>query len=64
MNAKTMINAAGKPSKKANLSYTWLKSTVLDNSLAPAGYDRWGRFAFLDALARSYPGFIITGDEV
>ncbi|MGZ4904909.1 MAG: LuxE/PaaK family acyltransferase [Halobacteriota archaeon] len=23
-----------------------------------------GRFAFLDGLAYSYPGFIITGDEV
>ncbi|KAA0010964.1 MAG: hypothetical protein FE037_04430 [Thermoplasmata archaeon] len=27
-------------------------------------YGETGRFAFLDALADSYPGFIISGDEV
>ncbi|MGZ4942506.1 MAG: LuxE/PaaK family acyltransferase [Halobacteriota archaeon] len=43
---------------------TWLKPLVLDRSLVPAGYDESGRFAFLDGLAGSYPGFIITGDEV
>jgi hypothetical protein len=25
---------------------------------------KWGRFAFLDALAHSYPGFVMTGDQV
>ncbi|MDD5779237.1 MAG: hypothetical protein PHU95_07290, partial [Candidatus Thermoplasmatota archaeon] len=28
------------------------------------GYNEWGRFAFLDPLAESYPGFIISGDKV
>lgn len=33
-----------------------------DDRPLPAG--RWGRFAFLDAAAASYPGFIATGDRV
>ena len=44
--------------------YTYYKPFVLDKNLAPVEYGEWGRFAFLDALANSYPGFIITGDEV
>jgi phenylacetate-coenzyme A ligase PaaK-like adenylate-forming protein len=47
-----------------HLPYTWFKPLVLDSSLTPAGYGERGRYAFLDALANSYPGFIITGDEV
>jgi len=47
-----------------HVPYTWFKPLVLDSSLVPTGYDEWGRFAFLDSLAYSYPGFIITGDEV
>jgi hypothetical protein len=43
--------------------YTF-KPLVLDDDLMPAAYDEWGRFAFLDALAQSYPGFIISGDQV
>ncbi len=43
--------------------YTFYKPLVLDKDLLPAGYGEWGRFAFLDALAQSYPGFIISGDE-
>ena len=43
---------------------TILKPFVLDEDLTPVGYGEWGRFAFLDALANSYPGFIISGDEV
>jgi hypothetical protein len=46
-----------------HLPYTWFKPMVLDKSLAVAGYGEWGRFAFLDGLAWSYPGFIMTGDE-
>ena len=46
-----------------HVPYTWFKPLVLDSSFAPAGYGEWGRFAFLDGLAGSYPGFIITGDE-
>ena len=44
--------------------YTYFKPFVLDKNLTPADYGEWGRFAFLDGLANSYPGFIITGDEV
>ncbi|HYC19014.1 MAG TPA: hypothetical protein VEF35_00140 [Candidatus Bathyarchaeia archaeon] len=47
-----------------HVPYTWMKPLVLDKSLMPAGYGESGRFAFLDALAGSYPGFIITGDQV
>jgi len=47
-----------------HLPYTSLRPLVLDESLTPIGYNEWGRFAFLDALAGSYPGFIITGDRV
>jgi hypothetical protein len=44
--------------------YTYYKPFALDKNLAPVEYGEWGRLAFLDALANSYPGFIITGDEV
>ena len=44
--------------------YTYFKPLVLDNNLEPTGYGEWGRFAFLDAIAQSYPGFIISGDRV
>jgi hypothetical protein len=47
-----------------HLPYTWLKPMVLDKSLSPAGYGEWGRFAFLDGLGASFPGFVISGDEV
>jgi hypothetical protein len=44
--------------------YTYYKPFVLDDDLMPAKDGEWGRFAFLDALAGSYPGFILTGDKV
>ncbi len=44
--------------------YTFYKPLVLNEDLTPAAYGEAGRFAFLDALAGSYPGFIITGDTV
>jgi len=47
-----------------HVPYTWFKPLVLDSSWMPVGYGRRGRFAFLDGLATSYPGFIVTGDEV
>ncbi len=47
-----------------HLPYATFKPLVLDNNLDPVGYDERGRFAFLDPLAYSYPGFIITGDDV
>jgi len=37
---------------------------VLDENLNPLGYNEFGRFAFIDPLPDSYPGFIITGDKV
>lgn len=37
---------------------------VLDENLSPLGYNEFGRFAFIDPLPESYPGFIITGDKV
>ena len=47
-----------------HVPYTWLKPLVLDDTLLPVGYGEWGRFAFLDAIAHSYPGFVMTGDRV
>ena len=44
--------------------YTYYKPLVLDDDLTPAGYGEWGRFAFLDATAQSYPGVIKSGDRV
>jgi hypothetical protein len=37
---------------------------VLDKEFKPMGFGQWGRFAFLDAAATSYPGFMVTGDLV
>ncbi len=37
---------------------------VLDEELNPIGYNKFGRFAFIDPIPKSYPGFIITGDRV
>ena len=37
---------------------------VLDENLNQIGYDKFGRFAFIDPIPDSYPGFIITGDKV
>ncbi|MBE3121873.1 MAG: hypothetical protein IMZ43_06320 [Thermoplasmata archaeon] len=37
---------------------------VLDEDLNSIGYNEVGRFAFIDPLPESYPGFIITGDRV
>ena len=31
--------------------------------MTPSGYDERGHFAFLDAIAQSYPGFIVSGDR-
>jgi hypothetical protein len=43
---------------------TFYKPLVLGNDLVPTDYSERGRFAFLDAMAQSYPGFIIAGDRV
>jgi hypothetical protein len=37
---------------------------VLNEELNHIGYKKFGRFAFIDPLPNSYPGFIITGDRV
>ena len=37
---------------------------VLDQNYQPLGYGDTGRFAFIDTLANSYPGAIVTGDMV
>jgi hypothetical protein len=47
-----------------HVPYTYYKSFVLGEDLEPASKGEWGRFAFLDALAGSFPGFVITGDRV
>ncbi|HYC19995.1 MAG TPA: hypothetical protein VEF35_05180 [Candidatus Bathyarchaeia archaeon] len=47
-----------------HIPYTWYKPFVLDKSFNPVEYGELGRFAVLDSLAFSYPGFIITGDQV
>ena len=42
-----------------------LEPVILDEGLNPLeGTDLRGTFGFLDPLARSYPGFIISGDLV
>ena len=47
-----------------HLPPTIMYPMVLDESLKPVGYEETGRFAFIDPLANSYPGAIITGDMV
>jgi len=46
-----------------HIPYTYLKPLILGKDLTPVGYGESGRLAFLDAIAGSYPGFIITGDQ-
>jgi hypothetical protein len=43
---------------------TYFQPLILDDEFHPVGYKEWGRFAFLDGVAYSYPGFIISGDTV
>jgi phenylacetate-coenzyme A ligase PaaK-like adenylate-forming protein len=42
----------------------WTYPMVLDDNQGVIGFDEWGRFAFLDPVANSYPGYIMTGDRV
>jgi len=44
--------------------YSYYKPLVLNEEFKPAEYGEWGRFAFLDGASTSYPGFIVTGDQV
>jgi phenylacetate-coenzyme A ligase PaaK-like adenylate-forming protein len=43
---------------------TYFHPMIFDKNNEPVGHSEEGRFAFLDSLAMSYPGFIITGDKV
>jgi long-chain-fatty-acid---luciferin-component ligase len=47
-----------------HIPHSILYPMVLDDDLKPIGYGQYGRFAFLDPLPTSYPGFIITGNMV
>jgi hypothetical protein len=47
-----------------HLPYSYFKPIVLDDEFNQIGFGETGRFAFLDAIAMSYPGFITTGDKV
>jgi hypothetical protein len=47
-----------------HIPYSYLYPLVLDEEFEPMDYGEWGRFAFLDPLATSYPGFIMSGDKV
>lgn len=42
----------------------WIYPMILDDNQGYLGFNKWGRFAFLDPIANSYPGFIISGDRV
>ena len=47
-----------------HLPYSFYYPMVIGKDGEKIEYGETGRFAFLDALADSYPGFIISGDEV
>ncbi|HDH82073.1 MAG TPA: hypothetical protein ENF91_03165 [Thermoplasmatales archaeon] len=47
-----------------HIPHNYYHPMVLDENNEPVGYGEYGKFAFLDSLARSYPGFIFTGDRV
>lgn len=47
-----------------HIPHPFFKPMVLDSDNRPLPFGEWGRFAFLDAAASSYPGFIISGDKV
>ena len=44
--------------------HPWIHPMVLDDHEGNLGFGEFGRFAFLDPIAHSYPGFIMTGDRV
>ncbi|HEC72669.1 MAG TPA: hypothetical protein ENI36_03595 [Thermoplasmatales archaeon] len=47
-----------------HIPITYYHPLVLDDEFKPVSYNEYGRFAFLDGAAFSYPGFIISGDRV
>ena len=44
--------------------HSFFRPMVLGGDNRPLPHGEWGRFAFLDAAAFSYPGFIASGDRV
>ena len=44
--------------------HPWIHPMVLDDNEGNIGFGKFGRFAFLDPVAHSYPGYIMTGDRV
>jgi phenylacetate-coenzyme A ligase PaaK-like adenylate-forming protein len=44
--------------------HPWIHPMVLDDHKGNLGFGNYGRFAFLDPIAHSYPGYIMTGDKV
>ncbi|MBN2345113.1 MAG: hypothetical protein JXO51_01900 [Candidatus Aminicenantes bacterium] len=46
-----------------HVPHSFFEPLVLDNDQRPLPRGEWGRFAFLDASAASFPGFILTGDR-
>lgn len=44
--------------------HPWIQPMVLDDNEGNIGFGKSGRFAFLDPIAHSYPGYIMTGDQV
>ncbi|MEA2055036.1 MAG: hypothetical protein U9O96_08045 [Candidatus Thermoplasmatota archaeon] len=47
-----------------HIPHNYYHPLVLDENNELVGYGEYGKFAFLDSLAQSYPGFIFTGDRV
>ena len=47
-----------------HIPHSYFQPLILNDEYEPVGYGEWGRFAFLDPMASSYPGFIMSGDKV
>jgi len=47
-----------------HIPHSFIYPMVLNEESESLGYNEYGRFAFIDTLANSYPGFIMTGDKV
>lgn len=47
-----------------HIPITYLHPMVVDKDMNPVGFEEYGRFAFLDGTAYSYPGFVVSGDRV
>jgi hypothetical protein len=47
-----------------HIPHSILYPMVLGDDMKPLGYGEYGRFAFLDPVPDSFPGFIMTRDRV